>query len=185
MTGKELALALGISPQMVSKLKARGMPTDSVERATRWRRRHLEPGRMRGMRADRPRVQASAQDGEARERLDQLAQLGDLAAQDFPRWEARLRAALRAVSNPVREYVGLPLDVWEKLTEDGRRVLAAPEDAPAAWLASEQQWPEVSAFLYALAAGELELQGERLVAATPEAARLVLAIALLDSEAGE
>ncbi len=36
---------------MVSKLAKRGMPTDSLERALRWRRRNLEPGRVKGQRA--------------------------------------------------------------------------------------------------------------------------------------
>lgn len=44
----ELAGLLGITPAMVSKLAKRGMPTDSVERASRWRKRHLEPGRVKG-----------------------------------------------------------------------------------------------------------------------------------------
>ncbi|WP_374258318.1 hypothetical protein [Aquabacterium sp.] len=44
----ELAEQLGITPAMVSKLAKRGMPTDSVERASRWRKRHLEPGRVKG-----------------------------------------------------------------------------------------------------------------------------------------
>jgi phage terminase Nu1 subunit (DNA packaging protein) len=49
MLKKELAEALGISGAMVSKLSKRGMPTDSVERAMRWRRRHLEPGRIKSI----------------------------------------------------------------------------------------------------------------------------------------
>ena len=51
MLKKELADALGISGPMVSKLAKRGMPTDSVERAQRWRKRHLEPGRLKSNRA--------------------------------------------------------------------------------------------------------------------------------------
>jgi len=51
MTKKDLALALGISASMVSRLIKRGMPVD-VERAKRWRRRHIEPGRMKGVRHD-------------------------------------------------------------------------------------------------------------------------------------
>ncbi len=51
MLMKELAAALGISAAMVSKLAKRGMPTDSLERAIRWRRRNLEPGRVKGQRA--------------------------------------------------------------------------------------------------------------------------------------
>ncbi len=52
MLKKELAQALGISGSMVSRLAKRGMPTDSVARAERWRRRHLEPGRVKGQRLD-------------------------------------------------------------------------------------------------------------------------------------
>jgi hypothetical protein len=52
MQQKELATLLDISPAMVSRLVKRGMPTDTIERAERWRRRHLEPGRVKGSRAD-------------------------------------------------------------------------------------------------------------------------------------
>lgn len=51
MLQKDLATALDISPAMVSKLFKRGMPTDSVERAQRWRKRHLEPGRLKSNKA--------------------------------------------------------------------------------------------------------------------------------------
>lgn len=54
MQQKELATLLNISPAMVSRLAKRGMPVDSVERAERWRRRHLEPGRVKGARLDQP-----------------------------------------------------------------------------------------------------------------------------------
>lgn len=50
MTGKELAAALGISGAMVSRLIRRGMPSDDIDRAMRWRRRHLQVGRMKGVR---------------------------------------------------------------------------------------------------------------------------------------
>lgn len=50
MQQKELAQLLGISPAMVSRLAKRGMPTDNLERAQRWRKRHLEPGRVKGSR---------------------------------------------------------------------------------------------------------------------------------------
>jgi hypothetical protein len=52
MKGKELADALGISGAMVSKLKVLGMPMDSVERARQWREAYLQPGRVKGVRAD-------------------------------------------------------------------------------------------------------------------------------------
>jgi phage terminase Nu1 subunit (DNA packaging protein) len=65
MTQKELADALGISQAAVSKLARRGMPTDSVERASRWRRRHLQTGRMKGIRRDTVPASPPAQPGAA------------------------------------------------------------------------------------------------------------------------
>ena len=51
MQQNELAKLLGISPAMVSRLVKRGMPT-TLEGAQRWRKRHLEPGRVKGSRFD-------------------------------------------------------------------------------------------------------------------------------------
>jgi len=59
MNQKELAALLDISPAMVSRLAKRGMPTDTLERAQRWRKRHLEPGRIKGTRYDPTRPKAS------------------------------------------------------------------------------------------------------------------------------
>ena len=50
MQQKELANLLGVSPAIVSRHAKRGMPTDTLERAQRWRKRHLEPGRVKGNR---------------------------------------------------------------------------------------------------------------------------------------
>ena len=50
MQQKEIAALLGVSPAMVSRHAKKGMPTDSLERAEKWRRRHLEPGRIKGVR---------------------------------------------------------------------------------------------------------------------------------------
>ena len=50
MQQKELANLLGVSPAIVSRHAKRGMPTDTLERAQRWRKRHLEPGRVKGAR---------------------------------------------------------------------------------------------------------------------------------------
>lgn len=60
MLQKELAALLGVSPAMVSRLAKRGMPVDSLERAERWRRRHLEPGRVKGARLDRSQASKAA-----------------------------------------------------------------------------------------------------------------------------
>lgn len=43
MKQSELSKALGLSKGQVSKLVARGMPTDTVEGAEAWRRKNLEP----------------------------------------------------------------------------------------------------------------------------------------------
>jgi hypothetical protein len=60
MQQKELAILLDISPAMVSRLAKKGMPTDDLERAQRWRKRHLEPGRVKGMRAGTVKPQPPA-----------------------------------------------------------------------------------------------------------------------------
>lgn len=52
MNRKELATLLGVTPGMVTRYAQRGMPTDSVERAQRWRKRHLEPSRRKENRFD-------------------------------------------------------------------------------------------------------------------------------------
>lgn len=52
MLKKDLAEALGITPQMVRKLELRGMPMDTVESARQWRSRHLELTRTKRYRAD-------------------------------------------------------------------------------------------------------------------------------------
>ncbi len=44
-TQGELAQKLGVTQQMVSKLRKRGMPVDSVAKARAWRRTHLDPMR--------------------------------------------------------------------------------------------------------------------------------------------
>lgn len=47
MLKKDLALGLGVSAAMVTKLSKRGMPTDSVEHAQQWREKNLEPSRLK------------------------------------------------------------------------------------------------------------------------------------------
>lgn len=108
MLKKELAEALGISAAMVSKLAKRGMPTDSVERAQRWRRRHLEPGRVKGVRYERTSTPGP-------DPVQQAEALGRAALDDFELHEATLRAALRAVPEDRRGEVRLHQDVWTAL----------------------------------------------------------------------
>lgn len=50
MQQKELAALLGVSQAMVSRHIKMGMPSDSLERAQKWRRRKLAPSRIKGVR---------------------------------------------------------------------------------------------------------------------------------------
>ena len=52
ITREELAKELNVSRATISKNEARGMPTDDVQRARRWRKKHIQPGRMKGVRRD-------------------------------------------------------------------------------------------------------------------------------------
>ena len=52
METKQIAPLLGISIQMVNKLKRRGMPTDSLESAIEWRRQNLDVTQTRSWRID-------------------------------------------------------------------------------------------------------------------------------------
>ena len=56
----DLAHGLGISRQMVGKLKKRGMPVDSLEDAIKWRKANIDPFRSKTGRIDgnsgKPRV---------------------------------------------------------------------------------------------------------------------------------
>lgn len=52
MESKVLAKELGISHQMVNRLKKRGMPCDSLESAIEWRRRNLDVTQTRSWRID-------------------------------------------------------------------------------------------------------------------------------------
>jgi hypothetical protein len=87
---KHLAKALNISPSMCSRLVKRGMPSDSLERALRWRKRHLELARTKGARMAAPqaRPQAPSDAGEGSAATDDEP-LGDEASAEYR--EARAR----------------------------------------------------------------------------------------------
>lgn len=51
MNRKELAKLLGITAGMVTRHAKRGMPTDDVAKAQRWRKRNLNPVMVKGQRA--------------------------------------------------------------------------------------------------------------------------------------
>lgn len=136
MTMKELAELLGVSISMVSRLAKRGMPTDSLERAQRWRKRHLEPGRVKGSRYDPTRkaepaapgpgpTQAASRDRsapaavpvEAAERLvmDTAAVLAANDQDEVAGMVAHLRELLRSL--PAGTGARMPLRVWLALVD--------------------------------------------------------------------
>jgi hypothetical protein len=124
---KELAEQLGISGAMVSKLAKRGMPTDTVERAQRWRRRHLEPGRVKGRRmgtqAPPPPRPASRADSITApvDKVESLAMEVDQFMVAFPGEPqtddliAQLRAMLRKM--PTGSNPRFTLRVWLRLVD--------------------------------------------------------------------
>lgn len=127
MLKKDLAQALGVSGAMVSKLAKRGMPTDSLERAQRWRKRHLEPGRMKGQRmgttakvvtpgtdpTQRATVSVAAVDAAALEAGEFLALFpGEPEAAAMIQ---QLRGMLRHLPSETRPR--MPLNVWLNLVD--------------------------------------------------------------------
>jgi hypothetical protein len=138
MNRQDLALQLGISASMVSRLAKRGMPTDSVDRADKWRRRHLEPGRIKGVRMDpiTTAKRAAPASGHvsiagahrARElempvalALQRVRDLGLIAYHaitdgSYRAVEPTLRDAMRAIPPGARHLVQMPLEVWDALT---------------------------------------------------------------------
>lgn len=124
MDQKTLASMLNISPGMVTKLKKRGMPVDSFERAQRWRKRHLEPGRVKGARFDPNAPEPAPRPAAPPAPLPNLAntaralakvvdaelQAGDATLIDLE----PLRDCLRAMRTP---FPAMPIRVWIALTD--------------------------------------------------------------------
>lgn len=132
---------LGISGAMVTKLAKRGMPTDTLERAERWRKRHLEPGRVKGTRFDsnyQPRPQAtpvlSVPLGSCLAVASGFLDAASLALSASGRIDALvpgLRAAMAAVPAHERGHMLLPVNVMDVLTADVRALLPPTADNPS------------------------------------------------------
>ena len=202
MKQKDLAAGLGISEAMVSKLARRGMPTDSVERAVRWRRRHLEPARMKGMRVDSnpepPRRPATPPQAPATDQADALQAESDqlrvelvgrlfaLAEADFDRYAAELRPALRALPWRLRPRLQVSVEVMERLVAHvpaviRRNALAAAElQAPVPM--SDHDADLLGEFWLACAAGEIEVHDGKLAPVTDDA-RALLTLIYAEAEA--
>jgi hypothetical protein len=179
---KDLAKELDISPSMVSQLKKRGMPVNSVEAAERWRRRHLTFARTKGTRAgtERPapaeraigetvsggRVSDTLVDRATAAALARVRALGllgkdALVGDTFGVLKPMLQHAMAAVPPAAREHVQLPLEVWDALTAC----------IPAGGGSEASDGVELSedfmaTFWYQVALGP-ELSDHRIVSATP------------------
>jgi hypothetical protein len=143
MQQNELAKLLDISTAMVSRLAKRGMPTDTLERAQRWRKRHLEPGRVKGSRFDptqttRPAAPAPSPDAAAVPgvsvadveaagvELDNALAAGDQAWAEVMTEQVRdLLRQLPDDANPA-----LSIRVWDALTHEMRALFPPKEGYP-------------------------------------------------------
>lgn len=170
MLKKDLAEELGISPAMVTKLTKRGMPSDTPEAAREWRRRNLEPGKVkpgtaypRAVPASPVRVSAATADAtvnEAQWAMDtahaRLAEGAGIALM-IP----VLRRSLAAVPESHRPMVAWSMPVAVALTRHAYGVLDVTEPCDdqeqASMTAAEAE--EMGAFWYQVAAGELLSDG--------------------------
>lgn len=168
MTKKELAALLGISGAMVTKLAKRGMPTDSLERAQRWRKRHLEPSRVKGVRYDsnyKPSPQAQpVRPAPVIAHLTLAAGLLDVAAVALSAGACidalipGLRVALAAVPAHERDGLLLPANVMDLLVADVGALLPPSNNAPMEDGDSDMtnsEAAEMGRFWYQVAAGEI------------------------------
>jgi hypothetical protein len=119
MTQAELANELDLSAAMVSKLKARGMPTHSVADAEAWRATNLDPCLVKSlrrpelMRSPEQRVQYAIARANERGRFAYDA-LGCADWREFIRHVEGVRTALRIIPDE-DEQVRLPLEIWDAL----------------------------------------------------------------------
>ena len=130
MQQKQLAKLLGVSTSIVSRHAKRGMPTDTIERAEKWRKRHLEPGRIKGTRftftpnpAPTPAKRVSQPDAEFPVVMANLEEVGDLIDSALTRGNqdtaairiTQLRSLLREIQNV--GSMRLSLRVWVALVD--------------------------------------------------------------------
>lgn len=173
MKKKDLAYALGISAPMVSKLSAKGMPTSSLEAAMSWRRRNLEPGRIKGVRVDTARGTPMS--------VITAMRMAELANDDFATWYDDLQAALRTVPVHHRAKVLLPAPLLRRMIKPAMDVLddGDPEvqvDAELnAGMMGDDEAELMGAFWYSIAAGEFVVHEGKLVAVERPAIELMAA----------
>ena len=111
----DLAAALGISASMLSRLKKRGMPVDSLPAARNWRALHLKPELTKERFTPFRDLPRPAQQDETN--AECVNALGRLATEDFAVYEPILKRAMRSLPRRLRSQIALPAQVWEALTE--------------------------------------------------------------------
>ncbi|CAG9932434.1 hypothetical protein [Candidatus Nitrotoga arctica] len=146
MQQKELAKLLGVSTSIVSRHVKRGMPTDTIERAEKWRKRHLEPGRVKGTRftsipnpAPTPAKLASPPDAEFYVSMANVEEVADLIDSALTRGNqdtaatriTQLRGLLRQIQNDAS--MRLSLRVWLALVDYMLHEEAEIRHAPDIW----------------------------------------------------
>lgn len=158
-----LAQMLGIAKSTVSQHAKRGMPTDSLEAAQAWRRKHLDIARRKDVRpavalaGDRLAARASDLQSVAQTDLDNGGDIADMIPM--------LRASLAAVPFSERDRVGLLEPVMRVLLghvldqlppRDGNPTMScgAPVYTDGAAMSTDEA-QEAGEFWYAVAAGEL------------------------------
>jgi len=177
-----LAELLGIAKSAVTAQAARGMPTYSLEAAQEWRRRNIDPARVKGNRMDahyQPRqpvrpVHPAPQPAAPEPDWFALAALSlDLAAlvldggQSIDALIPSLRAALHCVPEHERAALPLPVSVMDVLVKHVSDALPSPEtnplndDGTPFYLGdstmSDADAQEMGRFWYSVAAGEVRL----------------------------
>jgi hypothetical protein len=103
LTQQALAVALGISQGMVSRLVRDGMPTASVAEAEAWRRQNLDPSFTKDNRMPGP------------DPVAEVDRLGRLAMKDFDVYGERVRKAFLALPAAQQDLVRLDFALWDRL----------------------------------------------------------------------
>lgn len=164
-TQNELAAALGISKQAVSKNKKQGMPVDSLEAALAWRRRHLNVAQRK---PDPEPLHHQHDCGPEVQRANDLIRAAALmieAGQEIDAVVPSLRAALSGVAPRLRVLVQLDLQVIKALVREVLEALppaelqpTLPEGSPV-WTETmtDQEAQDAGEFWYSVAAGEFAL----------------------------
>ena len=177
-----LAELLGISKGAASKQAGRGMPTNTLEAATAWRKKNLNPAAIKGSRFDKhykpslsrnPITPAPDQTTPEPDWFSLAAAVLDVADELLQAQQSidciipTLRAALACVPVSERPALPLPLNVIEVLVADVMTLLPPQKDNPQnddgtpvfcdGDDMSETEADELGAFWYQVAAGEFKV----------------------------